>query len=250
MFDKNDRTERFFVESVGWDGDALALGLSWLVTYAKEGDYRSAAISVGIKDQIKRMVPALPEQIAAPLFKSGQFESEGLTINLMLRSKRIFEFSEGPILAVWVRDRELEVIDDLGAPAICALTWSEGNIDAWKEAWGPTDLRSGEASATATIDNPVVEAALKSLTGSVNLSTGLSHPSDRDAAIGTFRILQRNGEVFSSAAVRAWAASHGWRADDASELGDLAQKVIEGRRLRGGNYLRPEVIEIWREEAD
>lgn len=249
MFENNDSTERFFAEAEGWDGEALGLGLSWLVRYAIEGGYQRAAISVGKKEQIKRMKPALPEQLAAPLFKHGEIVAEDVSLVLMPRSKRYFEFSDGPILAVWVRDRELEVIDDYRAPAICAITWSEGNIDAWKAAWGPTDLRSGQASAAATVDDPVVVAALESLSATVNLSSGLGHPSDRDAAIDTFKILQGSGHLFQSAAVRAWAASHGWRAEDASELGELAQKVIEGRRLRGGGYLRPEVIEHWREEA-
>jgi hypothetical protein len=97
----------------------------------------------------------------------------------------------------------------------------------------------------------VVVEALKSLTHAVNLTTGLGHPSDKLAAIQMFKALKKVRENFVPDEVRAWAVRNGWRADHARALGDLAQKIQNGRTVRGGNrpFWRDNIIEIWRESA-
>lgn len=245
----NGDGDRFFIETEGWDEEALKLGLAWLVGYATKNGYSEAAIAVGIKDQIRRMEPALPTSLSDPLHKHGEVRASGLTLKVILDRRMPFEFTEGPILAVWKSDRTLDKIDDLGAPAICVITWIEGELEEWKAAWGPTDLRAGEAVEATEISNPVVLVALEGLTSLVNIGTGLSHPSDRGAAINTFRILKANGEEYSPSEVRAWAAGHGWRAEDATELGEVASKVAAGKRLRGEKMLSDDVIDHWRAEA-
>src|SRR5690242_11069450 len=116
-------TDRFFIEAEGWDGDALKLGLAWLLRYATENGHAQAAIAVGIKDQIKRMEPALPTALSDALTKHGEVTTDGLTLKVILDRRMPFDFTEGPILAVWKKDSTLEKIDDLRAPAICVITW-------------------------------------------------------------------------------------------------------------------------------
>jgi hypothetical protein len=241
--------DRFFVETEGWDENALKIGLAWLVRYATENGYSEAAIAVGVKEQIQRMEPALPKALSDPLRKHGEVRADGLTFKVILDRRMPFEFTEGPILAVWKKDSTLEKIDDLRAPAICVITWIKGELQKWKDAWGPIDLRAGEAVQAREISNPVVRRALEGLTALVNIGTGLSHPSDRSSAVNTFRILKANGEPYDPDEVRAWAASHGWSAEDATELGDVASKVAAGKRLRADRMLRDDVIDLWRAEA-
>lgn len=245
----HEDADRFFIETEGWDEDALKLGLAWLVRYSTENRYSVAAIAVGVKDQIRRMEPALPKALSDPLQKHGEVRADGLTLKVILDRRMPFEFTEGPILAVWKKDSTLDKIDDLRAPAICVITWIKGELEKWKAAWGPIDLRAGEAVPAAEISNPVVRRALEGLTSLVNIGTGLGHPSDRSAAIRTFRILKANGEQYDPDEVRAWAASHGWTAEDATELGEVASKVAAGKRLRADKMLRDDVIELWRAEA-
>jgi hypothetical protein len=241
--------DRLFIETEGWDEDALKLGLAWLIRYATEKGYSQAAIAVGAKAQIKRMEPALPQALADALTKRGQVRADGLTLKVILDRKMPFDFAEGPILAVWKNDRTLDKIDDLRAPAICVITWSKGELEQWKAAWGPVDLRAGRAVEAAEISNLVVLRALEGLTSLVNLGTGLGHPSDRSAAINTFRILKKNGEDYDPDEIRAWAARHGWMAEDATELAEVASKVAAGKRLKAETMLRDDVIDMWRAEA-
>jgi hypothetical protein len=58
-----------------------------------------------------------------------------------------------------------------------------------------------------------------------------------------FRMLRDGQESYRSGEVRAWAVRHGWRPEDARELADVAQKVLDRRPLRAGSEGR------WREDA-
>jgi hypothetical protein len=251
VFEREDNTDRFFVEAVGWDEVALNLGFSWLIEYAREHDDTVLGLVVASKRQIDALAPLLGTAATKRLLSTRrEVEVDGLTLRAVLESTTLpFDFREGPILVVWTRDDRLEKIDGLGAPAICAITWSEGSIERWKAAWGPVNLRTGDAAPASTISNPVVRAALEGLTTSVNLSTGLSHPSDRSHAVAVFKLLVSGGERYDPDEVRAWATSNGWQADDASELAEIAGKIKEGRRLRSDWRLDREVLGRWRERA-
>jgi uncharacterized protein (TIGR02391 family) len=156
---------------------------------------------------------------------------------------------DGPVVGLWVDDWQLEKrLDGLDAPALCVVPWNRADIDQWKANWNPTDLRTGEAAGqAATVGNPVVEAALRSLTVAVNLSTGLSQPSDRAAAVQAFRLLREAGERFEPSEVQAWAVRNGWRPRHARELSEVVQAIVDRRSIRGGRpRWREDIVEHWR----
>lgn len=80
--------------------------------------------------------------------------------------------------------------------------------------------------------NTTLRRALEVLNASVNVSTGLSHPSDMDKAKSMFKILHENKEVLLKAGICAWAEANGWKPDDADELGSLAQQIGEGKKVQ------------------
>jgi hypothetical protein len=84
----------------------------------------------------------------------------------------------------------------------------------------------------------------------VNLSTGLSHPSDKAAAVQAFRLLRDASERFDASEVQAWAVRNGWRPRHARELAELSQAILDRRPIRGGRMRwRDDIIEQWREQA-
>ena len=84
----------------------------------------------------------------------------------------------------------------------------------------------------------IVEEAIKTLSGSVNVSTGLNHPNDMNKARELFKILHENGEVLLKSEVSSEATTRGWDRDSADELGSLAQQIGEGKnpRVTGGPW--------------
>lgn len=252
MFEREDTTERVFVDAHGVDDDAVRRGLQWLLAFADEHEYERVAVVVPRVSNIEGLGRVLGAANAAALKKDRSLRADGLTVEAYTSRTLPHALDEVPVLAVWVDDRDLEQIDGLRSPAICAIPWNRDFIEDWKANWNPTDLRTGEGGGSEdTVSNPVVVEALKSLTSSVNLSTGLSHPSDKDSAIGMFRALKNAGEDYDPVQVRAWAVRHGWDSDDARELSEIGGKIRDGRTVRGtGRQMwRDDIVEIWRADA-
>jgi len=245
-------TQRAFLDAHGPDDAALADGFRWLFRFADEKGYEIAAVFVSGVRQIDSLGRVVGDDAASKLRRDRRIEVDGITIDLLIERKLPVAFEDGPILAVWVDDQQLDKIDGLRSPGICAIPWSSTGIDGWKANWNPVDVRTGEPDGSdETLTNPVVEKAMEALTVSVNLSTGLGHPSDKESAIGMLKLLKNAGESYNPDQLRAWAVRHGWQPRHARSLAELAEKVQAGKRVQGGSrkMWRSDIVEIWRKEA-
>ncbi len=92
----------------------------------------------------------------------------------------------------------------------------------------------------------LVEKALEAITSRTNLSTGLSHPNDKNAAKEMFNRLHAAGEVLLAEEISSWASSNGWKQKDAEQLGALAQQIGMGKKVRvnDGPWWKEEILEI------
>jgi hypothetical protein len=113
---------------------------------------------------------------------------------------------------------------------------------------GTDDQAGPDGSET----NPVVVAALRSLATRVSASKGLAHPDDKAAAVQMFTALAVAGEPYDAAQIRDWAERSGWGAQQAQELADLGQRVLEGRPVGAGHKtMWPDnIVYIWRQDAE
>jgi len=238
--------DRFLFDVHGPDDDALREGFAWL--------WREAEDSVGIVfvptlGTAENLVPGLSASEVRQLKANRQLR-KGLAAIELTTARTRGRIAGRPVLAVWADDSQLADIERSQPAAICVIPWRRDDVDAWREAYGPQDMRTGKAVPQVGISNPVVEAAMRTLTMLVNLSTGLSHPSDKAAAVHTFQILRGAGETYSPDEVRAWAAANGWGLAHAAELEVVARGVAEGRSFRvQPSGFRNDIIDQWREDA-
>lgn len=197
MFEREDRTKRYYLDAHGLDGDGVKLAVAWLTEFAREHGHSRASLFTPTLAQVDRLAEILGLN-PSRLRKDGAFTVRGIRVQVASERQAQQRRLEGPVLGLWVDDRQLEKrLDGLDAPGLCVVPWNRVDIEQWKANWNPIELRSGEPpDQPATIANPVVETALESLTTSVNLSTGLSHPSDKSAAVQAFRVLRDGGEPF------------------------------------------------------
>lgn len=142
---------------------------------------------------------------------------------------------DGPVLVPWSNDAMLNAAEELSPPAICGIPWAEGDLAEWKRAWNPIDPRTGDpvGEAPVGVSSPLVEQALVSLTRTVNMATGIHHPSDEQHAKRLFKALYLCGEALDEVEIRTWAISHEWQPRHAEELAELAGKIAAGRRVKG-----------------
>jgi hypothetical protein len=137
------------------------------------------------------------------------------------------------VIAMWRNEDALRKADDAtGLRALGVLTWNIDETKVWAQAVGAIDLLTGEQPAAPTITDPVVLGALRSLTDSINMSSGLSHPSDFDHALSILKYFRSRGIAYDPALIEAWALANGWTYRHAAELRELAEEVRAGKRKR------------------
>lgn len=242
--------ERLLIDASGPDDDAVLQGFKWLIGFAREHDAGRCGVfvpAVGSAENLSRALGGVGEQLA----RDRAVRTETLTVELLTPRSLPFGGYDGPVLAVWMDDKMIDKIEEARPAAICAIPWTTNDLQSWKAAWQPADPRTGAPAGTGgTISNPVVGAAMRSLTERVNLSAAISHPSDKAAAVWLFKLLKQAGEPFDPAEIRAWAVSHYWRPQDAKAIGDVAQKLLDGRRVQAGpRAWARDIIRQWRATA-
>ncbi len=100
--------------------------------------------------------------------------------------------------------------------------------------------------------NPILERALELITERTNLSTGLTHPNDKNAAKEMFIRLRDEGIDLRATEITIWAVSNGWQSNDARELGVMAQQIGMGQNMRviNGPWWKPNIIDIIRRDIE
>jgi hypothetical protein len=93
--------------------------------------------------------------------------------------------------------------------------------------------------------SPLVEEALRSINSRTNISTGLGHPNDKNAAKEMFERLHKAGEILLANEIQSFAESTGWSPEHGEELGSLAQQIGMGKaaRVSGGPWWRDDIVD-------
>jgi len=246
--------KRYYVHAEGPDEDAMRLAFAWLLESVKRSQTAvTALLAIPVKDNLRGIITKVIGDKVARHLASGRavpIEQSASDILLITQRAKPIGWRGGPVLAAYPTKELLDMLDDLyGVTEMVVVPWRLAEVQYWVETWAPQELR-GLVPVTPTIHvrNPVVVEALRTLTETVNLSTGISHPSDRQATIDLFHRLKQAGEQFDPLEVRAWLVSQGgWSPQHANEVKAVAQSVIAGKRLKGGGkFWADDIVEQWR----
>lgn len=157
------------------------------------------------------------------------------------------------IIACWPSERSLADLDTLqDLRALCVLPKEGKEVLDWRVARGAIDLLNPAAPPrTTAIADPVVLAAMKSLTIRVNHGTMLAHSRGKAAAVQMVQILRRAGREFTSAELKTWAVTNGWTTIGATAIAKIADDVLRGRSLAGGSPAwASDILNQWRAAAE
>lgn len=236
--------------------DAIKKGLSWLIELNNQDANKSSALLA--VPQISNLKGEISAVLGDPTVKILT-KSEKITFNstvqisLLTERKDIYSW-DGPILAIHPTKELLDKIDGLnGVTDVLVIPWTFDEVQYWIDAWSATELGAAPKKIPSKIVlNPLVEVALESLTIRVNLSTGITHPSDRSATIGLFRILNNAGISYNPDKIRAWLVSQQrWTPKGADDVKKVAADILSGKRLKGGtDSWTDNILETWKEYAE
>lgn len=247
------KRENFYVGDPASE-KAVRRGLRWLASWGDprqpgtlvvptKRNFRTSSLASIIGDAAGRIL-----EKGQPITISGR-QIRGYTLQTLPRRFG----SLGPTLVLWPGKKGMDKVHDTDASALCVVPWVDENIATWRSAVGAVDLlRPSTPAMSATVADPVVDAALRSLTRRINLSTGLAHPRDKTAAVGMFRILKKAGYQWTGPEFSARAISLGWKAEDARDLGKMAKGTMEGRSFRAPGARETwarDILKQWRQAA-
>jgi hypothetical protein len=222
----------FYVSQVDTEDQGLPVGLAWLAKAAATYEGEAIVVVPGLNQL--RFLPSHAFRAAS----GGSLRNSG--------------WRSGPVLLVWPDDKLLQRLHDSHPTAMCIVPGYRGrHIQSWISATSAVDLSGVEQpSGLPGLGDPVAEVAFDHLTRSITLHTGLNSLFAKGHAVQTIELLRNGGHHFDTAALEAWAIAHGWRAEDAADLREVAEKIAEGRRYRvARDWFRPNVLDIWRKEA-
>ncbi len=163
----------------------------------------------------------------------------------------------GPVLAPWANNKVTECIDRYSdrITSVCVLKWVETDAAAWLVARGAIDVTAPERVPQApTIDDGVVLAAMKEITGLVDFGKRLGEDWGRTDAVRRLQYLKRWKRDLDAEQITAWALANGWSQCSTDLLRRTVIQVNEGYRFRklrmgpikdGGALLRK-----WEQQQD
>lgn len=161
-------------------------------------------------------------------------------------------FSKAVVIAYYAEDKMLEKLDDYrGLYGVIAVPEREADISTWIERWNPGVLGKPATAPVKLISDPVVEAALRSLTDRINPSHKTLNERDKQHATEYLKILRAKGHSLDADRIKSWAIKNHWYLKASEDLHKIAKKIsnLKGKpNLKGIND--PEIrYQHWADEG-
>lgn len=221
-----------YIPSSGPNEESLVAGFQWLVSEAKSASNRGL-VAVPQKSNLDNIAHwSKLALILTQLKKQGTAQVGGVTLKLFTERDRSVHRWDGPILTIYGGQKLLDAVDAIdGSASVLFIPWIENEQADWAATWNATPL--GENPVPGQEAEPtsgVVLVALRQLSASVNLSTGIVHPSDYEEAVRTLETLFHKQANVTPETIRRQLIRLDWDPKDAKEVKELAEKIWEGRR--------------------
>lgn len=215
------------------DAQAQRVNRVWIVSHAKSNLDGHISSAIG-KD-------------AASSLGKGNVVSAGDTELIFYGERTLPYAGDGSVVVACYPNRKLlDKLDGMeNIPCLIVLPWQQEEISDWIKAHGPEDIYGVVSTTRSIVTNPVVEKALETLWIITNVSTGITHPSDKAAVIDIFTKLSKAGEAYSPEEIRAWLVQRGMSPQHANDIRDIAEKP-SGFRSKSPSPLRDEILDDWR----
>ncbi len=152
-------------------------------------------------------------------------DTAGNKVRLESVATMVKEHSAKVVLALHLTPADIQKLDDLWIDTLIYVPFNEADGQAWASKWDIETFGVQKVDHPINLPEEVVEA-LQGLTASINLSTGLGHPSDKRDAKLTFEKLRDAGVRWEPSELEKWAVRNKWRADHAQNLSELSARYL------------------------
>jgi len=192
----------------------------------------------------------LTKPIVDALIKNGHITINGLEITLVTERHQIYSGNGIPLLAFYPNKKYIDILDSIpNIPAMMIVPWKREEIQSWVDARQAVNLKPGgnPSSPIQLHLSKTVENALQTMTDGVNQHNGVRGIGpDRNICVEIFKILHNAGEQFYPNEVRIWLIQHRWTSINAEDASQIAQDILNGKKLRSTPHYRSDILEIWK----
>lgn len=161
----------------------------------------------------------------------------------------------GPVLMAWADMHDIGELVRYShrIRALCVITENGDQIRPWVEAAKPEVLGDGSAWEDPPTDaglTPIVLAALRALTLTVNPNKTISAGYEKDHVVGVLLALYDARIPMDAAAMQGWALANGWSGNNPEQLAQYVRDIEGGKRPRVRPVIRPDYVETLRERVE
>lgn len=245
---------RVFIPDDKFDGAAIKTALQLLAGLANDDkSIKECVLFIPAKANLQHTtLSAVLGENATQMLNSGKPVRLG-TCSLRLETTRSFKSytRADVVLVVYADQRMMDAVDSNGSfKTVICVPHAPDAVEEWERTWSPI-VRGQQQTATALIENPVVEAALESITSRINLANRILNPRDEEAVKDAFRILRAHNQIEDPKNIRAWCIKNGWDSEGADEALKHATKAfnLKSKPSQYGQHWADSIYVQWKSRA-
>ena len=225
----------YYIESTGPQDEAIIAGFQWLIKEAANQN-QAGYVAVSTKAILNNISQwSQLAKIFNSLYKYDSVLVDNVSLNLITSSDRYIPTANGPVLAIYGGQSLLDIVDSiLDVTCVLYIPWAEQEHANWSATWNAIRLGDEESHFSEQKEplSGIAFFALESLTNSVNLSSGIAHPADREEAIRCLETLFHKETECTPETIRQQLVRLSWNPRDAAKVKDIADMIWGGRRPR------------------
>lgn len=246
------------IKEDGYNKEAYARAMVFANKLAEQdNDVKRIVCYIHTKQNVGYFEPFFDNTTVNKMF-DGNVRLNGFAVPMTIETKITYDkckyssSNEDVVVAFGMDLKDLEVIDDYYCVKyIIAVPWLKDKTMPWIERWNAEEITGAKRDSGKTGVSEIVKVAMKELSSIINMSTGISHPSDNDRAKTYIRALYKyESELNAHSVVSYLVAELGWTSSHANDVGKLITTLNEGRYYKGGEKTGLQVYyKRWKEIA-
>lgn len=157
----------------------------------------------------------------------------------------------GPVLMAWPRPADISEFlryNSHQVTALCVIAWGD-ELLSWVSSARPELLGKTTAWDMGDQLDPVVEAAMRNVTRSINHNNTITGGYEKDDVVSALLALHDAGYALDAKALEGWAVANGWSGRNPAHLADYARKIMSGSRPRNKRKRDTNFVERMRQET-
>lgn len=245
--------QRFYIDTEGNDDNAYREAIRKSLELAVDLEIKKIIFLIPTKRNVGLLERILGVERIKELFKGVNYKDSSILMKIETMALYLDNYTESEIvIACSLSLKDVLKIDDFSSvKAIIAIPWVKNELEKWIQTWSPTELRNGQQIVKHSEPSCIVKKAMEHLTGSINMSTGISNSSDEKQAKTFILALHKYEAELDPDVIGGYLVRElNWRREHAQDIEHLIDILNKGRYFQGGERVGlQKLYKQWKKEC-